>query len=80
MELRHQTPDQLGGVSYNGGKINFLKDEEARLLQMKNLVPNKKILQSTKVLPKYQSEGSLEAIPENGPATHIIKKINGTTR
>jgi hypothetical protein len=60
--------------------INFLKDEEARLLQMKNLVPNKKILQSTKVLPKYQSEGSLEAIPENGPATHIIKKINGTIR
>ena len=43
--------------------INFLKDEEARLLQMKNLVPNKKILQSTKVLPKYQSEGSLEEIP-----------------
>jgi hypothetical protein len=47
---------------------------------MKNLVPNKKILHSTKVLPKYQSEGSLEAIPENGPANHIIKKISGAIR
>jgi hypothetical protein len=52
-----------------------LRLEEQRLLQMKNLktVDRGKISNSTQALPRaYQSEGHLEAIPENGPG--LIKK------
>ena len=44
---------------------------------MKNI----KAAKSSKVLPRqYQSEGNLEAIPENGPATNIIQPKKGLSR
>lgn len=43
-------------------------------MQLKNIKQQKQS-SSSKTLPRqYQSEGNLEAIPENGPATHIMKK------